>query len=310
MRYQVDRLCPLTGEQPARVIAHVPARVVAAANPTYRDNYAEILGISPDDEFPFVESPAGFVYAGWTPPPDFLRKVYEEVVDHSRTVTRTIPYRQMQLEYAAAFMRLVAEDKTARPMRLLDFGCGYGGLLALLASRDIISVGFDPSAERGKTATADGRFPVLTDEAALAAAGPFDLFVCTEVMEHVPDPRAVLRLFKANAAPGALLALTVPQCEPQEVARAFAELSAEGRLGSVFNPWEHLNYFTAASLRRLLAEECFAVIEDYCQVGGIRLAAAEAGRPQTAVERARSVLRLVRRALRSAPSTQLFCRSI
>ena len=246
MRYPADRPCPLTGEPAARVIAHVPARVVKAANPTYRDDYAEILGISPDDEFPFVESPGGFVYAGWTPPADFLRKVYEEVIDHSRTVTTTIAYRQMLLEFAAAFMRVVAEDKTVRPLRLLDFGCGYGALLALLASRDIVAVGFEPSAERGKATTADGRFPVLTEEAALAAAGPFDLFVCTEVLEHVPDPRSALRLFKANGAPGALLALTVPQCEPPDVTHAFAALAAEGRIGGVFNPWEHLNYFTAA----------------------------------------------------------------
>lgn len=116
----------------------------------------------------------------------------------ARTVTTTISYRQMLLEFVAAFMRLVAQDKTARPLRLLDFGYGYG---ALLASRDLVAVGFEPSVERVQATAAAGRFPVLTGEAALAAAGPFDLFVCTEVLEHVPDPRAALRLFKANASP-------------------------------------------------------------------------------------------------------------
>lgn len=51
---------------------------------------------------------------------------------------------------------------------------------------------------------------MLTDTGTLVAAGPFDLIVCSKVREYMADPRQVLRLFKANAAPGNLLAITVP----------------------------------------------------------------------------------------------------
>lgn len=78
----------------------------------------------------------------------------------------------------------------------------------------------------------------------------------------------------------------------------------------MFNPWEQLKYFTAASLRWLLAEEGFEVINDYGAGGGVRQVAVSAGRPQLAASRARSALRLARRALRPAPSTHLFCRSL
>jgi len=310
-RYPVNRLCPLTGKPAARVLAYVPAAVVAAENPTYREDFAEILSIAPDDEFPFVESPAGFVYAGWRPPDDFLRRVYEHVIDHSKTVTTTIPYRQALLEFAAAFLQIIdRRHKTAFPLRLLDFGCGYGALLQILASRDILSIGYEPSAERRRQATTDGRFPVLTDPIELAAAGPFDLFVCTEVLEHVHDPREVLRLLKARAAPGALLAITVPQCEPAMISRTFGGWSAGRRLPRVFNPWEHLNYFSTGGLRRMLAEEGFETVRDYGAAQAVREATAHIGETTALKGRVLTGARLLKRAVVTAPSTQLFCRSI
>jgi 2-polyprenyl-3-methyl-5-hydroxy-6-metoxy-1,4-benzoquinol methylase len=309
--YPVNRRCPLTGEAASRVLGYAPASVVAAANPTYRQNYAEILGISPDDEFPFVESPSGFVYAGWLPPDDFLRHVYEDVIDHSRTVTTTIPYRQALLEFGSALFRIVAlRRKDSAPLRLLDFGCGYGALLQILTSRDIISVGYEPSAERGKHTIADGRFPLLTTVDELKAAGPIDLFVCTEVLEHVPNPREVLRLLKEVAAPSALLAVTVPQCDPPAVAEAFATFAAEGRLFGVFNPWEHLNYFSSASLHRMMAEEGFEVVRDYGAAAAAREALARIGEPAPIKDRLRNAARLFKRTLVAPPSTQLFLRSV
>lgn len=311
MRYPVNRNCPLTGEPPVRVLAYVPAALVAAANPTYRDDYALILGIHPEDEFPFVESSAGFVYAGWAPPGDFLNRVYEDVIDHSRTVTTTIAYRQALLEFAAAFLHVVASrPKAASPLKLLDFGCGYGALLQLLASRDIISVGFEPSAERGRQTVADGHVPVLTNIDALEAAGPFDLIVCTEVLEHVLDPRQVLRLLRDHSTPGALLAVTVPQCESALIARTFAQLATESRLPGVFNPWEHLNYFSANSLHRMLSEEGFDVIRDYGAAQAARDATERVGERATLKDRVHNGVRLLKRAVIASPSTQLFCRRV
>jgi SAM-dependent methyltransferase len=305
----VNRDCPITGRPAGRVLGYVPASVVAAENPTYRDNFAQILGISPDDEFPFVEGPTGFVYAGWAPPDEFLRRVYEDVIDHSRTVTTTVAYRQSLLEFAAAFFQLVAPRvRPGAPLKLLDFGCGYGALLNLLASRDIESMGFEPSSERGRQTTADGRFPVLTSIDDLVAAGPFDLFVCTEVLEHVPDPRSVLRLFKSLAAPNALLALTVPQCERPQIDEALGML-AKGSLPGVYNPWEHLNYFDAASLHRLLAEEGFEVVRDFGAAGPVHEAAARVGAPAPFQARLKDGARMMKRAVSPAPSTQLFCRA-
>jgi SAM-dependent methyltransferase len=138
-RHPVNRDCPLTGEKHPRILTYIPASVICAANPTYRPNYCEILGISTDDEFPMVESSSGFVFAGWLPPNDFLRRVYEDLIDHSKTITQTIEYRRALLEFGAAFLQTVERHpiSSTRPFRLLDFGCGYGTLARMLLGREI-----------------------------------------------------------------------------------------------------------------------------------------------------------------------------
>lgn len=311
MQFPANRSCPLTGEPPRKIISYVPAYVVAASNPTYREAYSEILRISPDDEFPFVESSRSFVYSGYLPPADFLQSLYEDVIDHSRTTTASMAYRQSLLDFAGAFMQLAIEEQKTRPLRLLDFGCGYGALLALLACRDVIGVGFDPSRERRKSTTASDYISVLSSEQELAEAGPFNLLVCTEVLEHVPDPRRTLRMLKSLAAPGALLALTIPQCELADVKNAFTDLDTKGYLSSVYNPWEHLQYFTAASIRELLSEEGFEVISDYGACADARTAITRIGRVTTsASSRIIDTLRGANCVFKMKPSTKLFCRRL
>lgn len=299
----------MTGKPPVKVLGYATAQAVAASNRTYRDNYCDILGISPDDEFPFAMGPSGFVYAGWLPDQEFLRKVYEDVIDHSLTETAGMNYRQHLLALAASFIEMASSARTnVTPQKLLDFGCGYGALLQILASSDINCIGYEPSAQRSAHTTAGGRFPVVSEPDRLAEMGPFDLIVCTEVLEHVPDPRKVLALLRESAVPGALMAITVPQCERGTIECALTRLFQEGQVSKVFNPWEHLNYFSAVSLRNLLSEEGFKVIRDHgaaitaCQ-GFLRL-------KDEGASHVRNAARLLKTLAAPVQSTQLFCQRL
>ncbi|MEJ8572834.1 class I SAM-dependent methyltransferase [Microbaculum marinum] len=307
-QFPVNRVCPLAEQPAVQTLGWASAASIAAQNPTYRDDYAQILGISPDDEFPFVVGPTGFVYAGWLPPDDFLARVYEDVIDHSRTITTTMAYRQALLELASSFFRLVAERRTgSTQLRLLDFGCGYGALLDIMASKEIISTGYEPSLQRSIRAVKDGSFSVLASLDEVRLAAPFDLIVCTEVLEHVPDPREILKLLKDIAEPSALLALTVPQVEEREVLDMMVKLGSGKELPKVFNPWEHLNYFSAEKLRNLLEDCGFKVVRDY---GSGLPTAAEAsfiGKESGFRQQIKTSARLFKRSLFRKPSTQLFC---
>lgn len=306
MKFPVNRVSPLTGAASHRLLGYIPASVVAAENATYRSSFAEILRISPQDEFPIVSSPDGFVFAGWLPPDDFLRRVYEDVIDHSKTITQTVAYRAALLEFGAGFFDLVQRRHraTTRPLRLLDYGCGYGTLLRMLGGGDVETFGYEPSDAR-QNAAALGQSKIFATLSEAAEGGPFDLFICTEVLEHAAEPRGILQFIKRIASPGAVAAITVPTCELSYVETSLKGLVTAGGLSPVFNPWEHLNYFSAASLRRLLAEEGFEVINDFGRTRSLRDACAQFG--DASSNAIINWIRIMKRAVQTTPTTHLFC---
>jgi SAM-dependent methyltransferase len=97
----------------------------------------------------------------------------------------------------AAFLR-----PHLRPgMRLLDLGCGPGSITAGLAGDGVAPVGIDRSPVRIEgipVAGADGAslpFP----------AASFDALYANALLQHVPDPLAVLREARRVARPGAVI---------------------------------------------------------------------------------------------------------
>jgi ubiquinone/menaquinone biosynthesis C-methylase UbiE len=101
--------------------------------------------------------------------------------------------------------------------RVVDVGCGEGGLALLLAQTGLHVTGVEPAAylrERFNSNLAavdpnsrsvDG----LADELPFAD-GELSAIVMTEVLEHVPDPKAALVELRRVLAPGGVLCLSVP----------------------------------------------------------------------------------------------------
>ena len=94
--------------------------------------------------------------------------------------------------------------------RVLDIGCGGGILTEAMAARGAEVTGIDMTAKLLKVAElhalesgaqVDYR---LTSAEALAAQEPgrYDVVTCLEMLEHVPDPRAVVRACADLARPG------------------------------------------------------------------------------------------------------------
>jgi len=119
----------------------------------------------------------------------------------------------------------------------------------------------------------------------------------------------VLRFLRKHAPSRALLALTVPQCEPPFIANSIATFLRDRLLPPVVNPWEHLNYFSAESLRRLLAEESFKVVTDFGRVKPAYNACLQIGDATSLKSLVRNGLRLMKRAVATWQSTELICES-
>ena len=114
---------------------------------------------------------------------------------------------------AARFGRDATARRPFQGLKLIDIGCG-GGLLAEPMSRlgyDVTAI--DASAENIGTARAhaaeqglDIAYRAATAEQLLEeGAGPFDVVLAMEVVEHVADPAQFLRTCARLVAPGGMM---------------------------------------------------------------------------------------------------------
>lgn len=130
--------------------------------------------------------------------------------------------------------------------RVLDFGCGAGGFLAKARTHASVVAGIEPERRLADHFTRLG-IPVHGSLAELPPESRFDLITAFHVVEHLPDPRAVLRELAARLAGSASeLIVEVPSASD-------ALLTLYGsRPFSEFTYWScHLYLFDAATLRRL-----------------------------------------------------------
>ena len=129
--------------------------------------------------------------------------------------------------------------------RLLDVGCGSGEFLSCAADDGWEVYGIEPSESLSDSArkVLDGRGELIngTFQNAPLPQSYFDAITLWDVLEHVPDPLAVMRACQSLLKPGGYLFVNVPDLDSLE-ARVL-----KGRWPLLLQ--EHLNYFNRSSLR-------------------------------------------------------------
>lgn len=164
--------------------------------------------------------------------------------------------------------RLVAGAALVPPVnRLLDVGCGEGSLIGLLEGKARLSVGLDCSFVAAQKASAKGLRVQCAD---LNAHHPpyrdsvFDAVTCVDVIEHVLDPRHLLRELARVLRPSGILVLTTPNIRHYP----FVLSLIRGRFPRTSGDPEgydggHLHYFTFTDVRHLVEEAGFGAIEEF-----------------------------------------------
>ncbi|GDY02831.1 SAM-dependent methyltransferase [Planctomycetota bacterium] len=157
-------------------------------------------------------------------------------------------------------MRLVNRH-VPKPARVLDVGCAAGFFLrvAQRAGHDVFGVELSAAiAKDAVEAIGADKIHIGTLEQATVAldlqAGSFDLITLWDVIEHIPDPQAILRRVRTLLKPGGQLLL-----ETQNVQSLWARLL--GRRWHHYKHHEHLYHFSPSTIRRLLADCGFTTKE-------------------------------------------------
>lgn len=156
--------------------------------------------------------------------------------------------------------QFISENVSDRSSHVLDIGTATGELLVALRDLGFTNVhGVEPSPDAARRAREVHDLDVRAGEAAVAKhwGMSFGVVTLVSVLEHLVDPAAALRdtadLLDADGA----LYLLVPDASrfADHVDAPFQEFSVE-----------HINYFTATSLKNLLASVGLEVVAERASV--------------------------------------------
>jgi 2-polyprenyl-3-methyl-5-hydroxy-6-metoxy-1,4-benzoquinol methylase len=146
--------------------------------------------------------------------------------------------------------------------RLLDVGTGDGRFLRACAAQGYEAIGTDVS-EAGANYVRQFGFTVHLGQITDLDLPPesFDVATIWHVLEHVPDPAAVLRKVRSLVRPGGVLAVAVPNEENFFLRQRFGKAK-----NSPFDPLKfggeiHLTYFQPKTFRATLRAAAFEVLE-------------------------------------------------
>ena len=227
---------------------------------TWNAHHGPIL--TEKDEWTVIDcSPCGFRHVVPLPTEEELREVYE----HEYYTSEKPLYLERVREDLAWWHELYDERfgafeslKTSPGRRLLDVGSGPGFLLEFGKDRGWDVLGIEPS----RTAAAHARelgvevIEAFLDDSLAKELEPFDTIHLSEVLEHLPDPAAMVARCRELLVPGGVLCVSVPN-DFNPFQRALVDAGDQ-------EPWwvappHHLNYFDFESLEGLLTRAGLAV---------------------------------------------------
>ena len=176
---------------------------------------------------------------------DALAKGYSGYVTHAADLRAT--FRQ----------RLRYLPPTSGGARLLDIGAAAGYFVEQARTAGWDAEGLEPSAWAAAYARDEVKVPVAegTLETATVEPGSFDVVTFWEVIEHVSDPRDFLSRIARLLKRGGWALLSTP-----DAGSLVARMLGRRWLGWQKVP-EHLFYFDRPTLRRLLDETGFDVVD-------------------------------------------------
>ena len=163
------------------------------------------------------------------------------------------PYNAVKWHF---FERLIPSDLSGQ--RVLDFGCGLGGMSVLCASRGAVVTGIDQSATAIQTARykahKDGvgarcRFMVAEH----IVGGPYDVIISKDILEHIPDDDAWAESVAAALKPDGQLIGSTQNCWSLN----FLLEVGYNRLWRGDTKWmgwdrTHLRFYSPRTLKRLM----------------------------------------------------------
>lgn len=160
-------------------------------------------------------------------------------------------------------LRTLALKLPAGRRRLLDVGAHAGRFIQLAQQAGWRAEGLElnPQTAAFAAQATRARIRQANVEQVDAAADRFDVITLTDVLEHIPHPRRVLRRVAQLLEPGGWVAIKVPGGPAQVTKERWRGRLVPGYEPTVADNLVHVSHFSAGSLRRALEDAGFTDVE-------------------------------------------------
>ena len=145
-------------------------------------------------------------------------------------------------------------EKFKRGGKLLDIGCGRGLFLSIMKMNGWEVAGIEVDEETARQASKTYGLHVIAGDVRRSGlqGGYFDVITLIHVLEHVEDPRGMIRECYRMLANGGMLVVAVPNLSSLQA-------SFGGKDWFHLDPPYHVHHFSEDGLVRLLERESFGI---------------------------------------------------
>ena len=142
---------------------------------------------------------------------------------------------------------LAKAGMTPAGLNFLDVGCGMGGYMVAAKVLGMSVLGFEPSANHGKIATAKLGLEVINDYFApdKVSDRKFDIVLLSHVIEHIYAPKDFVAQILSVLKPGGILVMVTPNADALSARLA-------GRHWPMLVPLDHVSLLSKKSVPHLV----------------------------------------------------------
>ncbi|WP_241143688.1 class I SAM-dependent methyltransferase [Cognataquiflexum rubidum] len=256
--YTLKRNCPVCESTNFMQLGSLKITTLLKSNPGYNkewfNHHPNLLNAS----FPFVKcNECYFVYSQYKLSDDLTFDYYNEGVDAVFSEAKI--YNGGKRNQLVFFWhKLLDNSKLESPIKVLDYGAGWGDFLAVAKCIGVDVFGLEFDHRKIDFALRNGI--QCGDFAFIEKNAPYDIFMCNQVLEHLDKPIDALFKLRSLLKKGAIGYVSVPNF-PIDRVNEQIRLIEQGKLPSKdFDPLGHLNYFDVSSFRRVLNDTGFEEI--------------------------------------------------